>query len=403
MSATSLIKLIIGVVLLVILIPLCTGIVAFNHQGEYMFLQSLTGHMRVKMNPGPTFKLWSRVEILKQVVTISIGDAKDKSSAQIEPIVVQFCDLGKAKLNGLVRIQLPNTEKQIIEIIRQYSGGYDHFVENGIVPVVQNAFKLAANLRGAQEAAQTLALMQQDIEDQLMFGMYVTVPITTIDTVWETNGNERIAKVEKKVLTAIARDPTGQPKRTKHILMELGCKVTSCQIGVPDFEKAVDDAIQLRREQALRTEVAKQEALRAQQEAITTEAKGRAIAMQAKWEQEKIKVEAVTAAEKDRDVAILQEVAAGHKKQALILEGEGEAKKRQLIMAADGALDKKLAAVIRIDSMYAEAVKGYQGNWVPQILMGNSDGKANNANDLIDLLKVKAAKDLSVDLSVKAK
>ena len=81
--------------------------------------------------------------------------------------------------------------------------------------------------------------------------------------------------------------------------------------------------------------------------------------------------------------------------------GEGEAERKKLVMQADGALDPKLKAYIEVNAKYAEAIANYKGDWVPKVVMGQSAGsKGNGAQDMIDLLSVKTAKELGLDMSV---
>ncbi len=86
------------------------------------------------------------------------------------------------------------------------------------------------------------------------------------------------------------------------------------------------------------------EAKQAEQRAITIGKQGEANAAEAKWKQEVVRSTEVTMAQKDLDVADLAVKTAEKVKQAKILQGQGEAAARQLIMAADGGLDKKLEA-----------------------------------------------------------
>jgi len=44
-------------------------------------------------------------------------------------------------------------------------------------------------------------------------------------------------------------------------------------------------------------------------------------------------------------------------------------------MEADGALEKKLDAFIKVNKVYAEAVQGYQGSLVPTVIMGEHHGR----------------------------
>jgi hypothetical protein len=71
-------------------------------------------------------------------------------------------------------------------------------------------------------------------------------------------------------------------------------------------------------------------------------------------------------------------------------------------MQADGALEKKLEAYVKVNELYAAAIGQYKGNWVPTVQQGASSGSQNGAVDLLNLLSVKAAKDLALDLSLPA-
>ena len=116
-----------------------------------------------------------------------------------------------------------------------------------------------------------------------------------------------------------------------------------------------------------------------------------------------IKAKLVTEAEARKAVAALDVQTADLRKRELELQGEGEAAKRRAIMQADGALQVKLEVYKSVMHDAFEAVKGYQGNWVPGVVMagsGPSGHTGNGAMDMINLMSVKAAQDLSLNLSV---
>ena len=149
----------------------------------------------------------------------------------------------------------------------------------------------------------------------------------------------------------------------------------------------------------------------AEQRALTAVKEGEADAAKAKWEQEVIKAKAVTKAEQEKAVAELQAKkllrvaeldaqAAGQEKTANKLRGDGEAYRKRVVMEADGALEAKIEAAKYIHQNYALALQNYNGDWVPQTVIGGSgDGEyANGGMDLINMLLVKTAKDLSLDL-----
>jgi regulator of protease activity HflC (stomatin/prohibitin superfamily) len=161
--------------------------------------------------------------------------------------------------------------------------------------------------------------------------------------------------------------------------------------------------IKKQRDQTLQTEVAKQNAIRANQDKLTAEAEGLAAVMKVKYQKEQEKQAAVTDAEKEKAVASLMRDAAEFTKKKLILEGEGEAEKRKLIMSADGALEKKLEAYKAVQQMWSEAFSKYSGQIVPTTVMGGSVGGGNGATNFMEIMTAKAARDLSLDLSVPGK
>lgn len=67
--------------------------------------------------------------------------------------------------------------------------------------------------------------------------------------------------------------------------------------------------------------------------------------------------------------------------------------------AADGVLTQNLDAWVKAQTVWADAVSKYKGNWVPAVQSGPTGG-GNGGMDLIQLLTAKAAKDLALDMSV---
>lgn len=150
------------------------------------------------------------------------------------------------------------------------------------------------------------------------------------------------------------------------------------------------------------------DAKKAEQRTITVSEQGKATAAEAKWKQEAEKAKEVVLAQQKLEVATLDAKAAEQTKLKEVLLGEGEATRKRLVMEADGALEKKLDAMIRINERYAQAIENYKGDWVPNFVMGSSQAGISNvagsgAMELIQLLTAKTARDLSVDWNVSGK
>jgi len=207
-----------------------------------------------------------------------------------------------------------------------------------------------------------------------------------------------------------------------------GCLRANTGISLAQFEiKQIvyDDRVKLQiqkqQELAMAVATSRAEAEKAEQEKKTATAQGEARVTEAKYAKEQEKIRAVVDAEKDKAVAItgaerdkevaetgglkdkrvaeLQRQAAEENKRRMILEGEGEAQKRKLIMEADGALTLKLDAYKSAMQAWAQA---YSVRQVPQIVTGGGAGAAGGeggAQLMMELLSIKAAKDLALDLS----
>lgn len=205
------------------------------------------------------------------------------------------------------------------------------------------------------------------------------------------------------------------------------------------YDPEIEDQIKAQQKAIANIQISTAQAKQAQQDAITAEAQGQAKAATAKWEKEVLrtaatvaaqqekdvavlnasrdkevaetaatrdKVVALTAANRDREVAELRKETADNEKQAAILRGEGEARARELVMSADGALKQKLDAWLEAQKAYASAIGSYKGAWVPSVVMGASNGSNTNAaggaQQLIDMLTAKTARDLGLSLDVTA-
>lgn len=141
----------------------------------------------------------------------------------------------------------------------------------------------------------------------------------------------------------------------------------------------------------------------ATQQALTTAKEGEAAAAKAKWEQETIKAQKVTEAQQELEVQKLNTEKAASFKQQQILEGEGEGAKKRAIMQANGALEQKLATYERVQAMWAKAFGDYSGSLVPAYISGGGGNQVNAGSQFMELMMMKTAKDLNLDLKSNSK
>ena len=370
-----------AVIALLVLVILGGRLIETNNQGEFQVKQAfITGNMTARMSPG-TYGQWlGTVKTFRQVATVGFGDQKGEGSADIIGIPVIFSDGSKATISGLVRIKLPDTQEGAVNLLGEYAEGYDHFIRSGVVPVIQNAVKLSANLRSAQDAYTTLALFQQAIDDQLENGIYLTR--SEMKEFTTATGD-----VETRQTTQIMKDSAGNYIRKPNRIQELSCEVLECVIDVPTFDPTVEQSIAARKDEAMKTELSKQEALRAKQEAITAEQQGLANVAPARYEKEVELVKATTDARKVFEVAEFKAKEALENKKALIAKGEGEAEAARLKVRAGLTPQEDAEWNYKTQVGVAEAyAKASPGAFVPEIMVvGGGSGGSNTAMDAVGL------------------
>jgi hypothetical protein len=238
--------------------------------------------------------------------------------------------------------------------------------------------------------------MLQFIEDQAVHGVYQTQSreIDTKDLI--TGENKRTVVVE------IRRDTTGNVLRQEDSpLARFGVRVYNLSINEIKYDDAVEKQIAAQQEATMQVQTARANALKAEQDAITTAKQGEAAAVKTKWEQEQINSKLVAEAEGRKKAAQLDKEAAEFTKQKDILLGQGEAEKQRLLMEANGALDPKLEAYKAVNKVWADAFARMQVPVVPStVIGGNGTSGSNSAQNLMDMLQIKTAKELSLDLNV---
>lgn len=364
---------------------------------EILVIQSVSGNLKVSTEPGPQWQGFGTVTSYPRQTQYLFGVADGNDTS----IKLQFNDGGTATLHGSVNWEMPLDKASILKIHKNF-GSASGVESRAVVKMMDAATYLAGPLMSSIESAgERRSELVNVINDQAERGVYVTRVVAKQVT-------EELSKETKTVnITEIQRNADGTPKRQQgSILAEFNIKLQPISIKNLDYDDIVKKQIVDRQKSTTAVQLAIAQALKAEQDAITAEKNGMATAAKAKWDQETIKAQQVTEAEQKRDVAKLAQEEAQFYKDQQILIGQGDAKRKELVMAADGALDPKLKAYITVQAVWAQAFKDYQGNMVPSIVMGGGDSKqssAGNAQMLVDMLTAKTAKDLALDKTVTGK
>jgi len=373
---------------------------------EIVVIQSpVAGDLKVVADPGWTWQgmgtvtKYPRRNELRFLDTECIkANADAKMTAATGGLPIRFYDGGNATLCGTISWLMPLDPKSVIDIHKEFRSA-DAFEVQAIRRSMQSAATFSGpTMTSFESAAGKRNELLQIMNDQTLNGVYQTIS--------KNVRAKDIAGVEKDMtVTEIVRDEKGQPRRAQASYVEK-YKVQMLPMTISHFayEKRVEEQIQQQQAATNAAVVAIANAKKADQDAITAEAQGRATAAKAEWEQKTIAAKTIAQADAQVTIANASVKEAEAFKKAETLRGEGEAARKRLVMEADGQLDKKLEAIVSINKMYAEAIKSAQpGAWSPSVVMGGgSQGNGgSNAAALVDLMTAKTAKEVGVDLSVK--
>lgn len=367
---------------------------------DLMVVQSVTGELNVYTTPGPHWQGFGTVTTYPRQPQYSFcstaGVLCDGANAPAKKL--RFNDGGHANLNGFVLWEMPSDAKSIIEIHKRF-GSPEAVQGRAVAKMIDGAVYLAGPLMSSTESSGSRrAELVQVINDQAENGVYVThaEQITVIDPITKEQKTESVTKI------ALGAD--GLPKRQLgSVLSELNIKLQPMSISELQYDDIVEKQIKQRQEATTAVQIAVANSIRAQQDAKTAEATGMAKAATAKWAQEVLKATEVTKAQQALEVAQLDTKTAEQTKQTQILLGQGEAERKKLVMAADGALDQKLIAWTKAQGYWADAYAKNTSALVPQIMLGGSGDGSTNAmssiQNIMQLVGVKAATEIGLDLS----
>ncbi len=316
-------------------------------------------------------------------------------------IKVRFNDAGHADMTGSIQYEMPLDEKNLTALHVRF-GSPEAIQKQLVETVVNKSVYMTGPLMSSKESyAEKRPALLRLIEDQVEGGVFKTISK-------EVRTKDQMTGAEKTIIVVeLIAGKNGLPERQEEgQLTKFGIRPFNLSITEVAYDDQVERQIQDQQKLTMQVQTAMAEARQAEQKTITVSKEGEANAAKAKWEQEVIKAKAVTEAQQKLEVARLDAQAAEQTKRKLILEGEGEATKRQLIMNADGALGQKLDTYKYSIDKLADAIKNYQGNWVPTVVMagpGGSGGQAtagSGALTFMEILAAKAAHDLGIDMGV---
>ena len=375
----------------------------YNDMGYREIVETPTGKKYVIFNNGVYFKFpGSKITTYPNVITISHrGGENTGSTIDAKSILIRFNDATEAYAQTVVRFRLPDVESDMLMLHSEYVNR-EYIAMKGLAPFTIECLKNSAQLMDSeQHYSGGRAQLSQYFQDQLEDGLFILDIQETFSKDTLTGENKRIYANKIRV------DENGESVRKESDLKVFGISIASATIENVDYESQVDEKLKKKIEASTRESVSKQNLVTAQQEAMTAEAEGRRQLVTIEYEEKQVQTQQVVQAETQVKLAekdlLKQKIALDAAKleaQKIKALAEAEAYAKQKVMAADGALDKKLEAYKEVQGLWANAFQNYKGDLVPKFQTGGGSG-GNAGLDFMEIMSAKAAMDLNLSTKVK--
>lgn len=400
----------IGVVVLLVVFALFNPF-SWNDAGYRTVITQAGGNQKVRFEPGVFYsgffskeQEWpNRIIISYQNEEASIIDPEiDENTVEIGPIEGMFSDGPTAKFRGTAQFNLPTDEEKMLEIHNDHKSP-QNLISARLGVYLAEALNSSSQLMNSEtHYSGGRAQMSQDYLEQMRNGVYIVKTVENIEF-------DSLEKSNKRVYTnQIVRGPNGVLARKASSIKAYGITVSDASIAGVTYSDQVTQRLKKKVESATEASIAKQKLMTAEQKRLTAEAEGKQKLVEIEYQQKQDQTKQVVAAQTQVELAkqdlekqniALQ--AAYKEAQKVKTLADAEAYAKQRVMQADGALDKKLEAYKEVQGYWANAFSKYEGDITPQIVSGGSGTSGSAWNELMQMIGLRTAKDLTLDLKNK--
>jgi regulator of protease activity HflC (stomatin/prohibitin superfamily) len=362
----------------------CLGRIGEDVKNEEIVVNQfpITGNMEYWTTPGFHWQWFGKTTSYYKTSQLWFG-AEDENKKQLGyPIDVTFNDASEGLIYGSLRVKLPTDPTYLARIQTDYNG-MERLMQDLVRPTVSKVIYASGPLMSAFESyAEKKNDLIEYITDQLNNGVYKTT-VRQEETVDPITGETKMVKIASLIADADA--PNGYRRSESSPFSYYGLEIGQVSISKIGYSETVRKQIAQQQEANMMVQTSKAKTLAAQQEAIRAEEAGKAAAMEAKWEQEKIKAVEVTKAEQAYEVARLQALEAKEIAKKIREQGEAEAHAARLKVQA-GLTPLEKATIEKETAIgVAQALANSQVRWVPEVMIAGSGNNGANPMDAVGL------------------
>lgn len=421
-------KPVIGVLVAIGAVVFFNGAFTYNEAGYQTHIRTIFGEEKVVTDVGYTTKWFGRSQPWKQAQTIQFTQAKGDDvddSLNVEGFRVTFLGNVDGGIEASTRFRLPQGE-QFLKIAREYRTP-ENFFSTAVVPAVKETLQTTASMMSADEYfAGGRSEFSTTFEDQLRNGQYhvrrienqITGDRTKNDDEGAVSGKDGTEVKRSQFEIIKLKSADGNFLRKGQTFRGFGVDVVEARITDVSPNPAFRGRMVKVQESQAQLALARQDRLREEEQKLLVIAKGEREVEEKRQLTLKDQIERTTSAETDKalalitaskmkEEALIQKDTAATQLETSVLEAkrtknlaDAEAHAKKVVIEANGALEQKLDALVKINAVWAQAAKDAK---VPEIVMGgdSSGSRHNEFSQMMSIMGVNAAKQLSADTSVK--
>jgi len=317
---------------------------------------------------------------------------------------IDFNDRGTGKISGSINYEHSVDHARLEEMYRRYPSQLA--LENSLIkPAVNSGIYITGQLMSSFESYSTRkSELVAYVEDQAQRGTYRTesVEVEVVDQLDPT----KTTTAMRSQIVADQTAPLGRARSGGGEIDRYGIRVFQFAIERLDYDETVNEQIKRQQEIMQSVNTSRARALEAQQNEITSVADGRARVAQAEAVQREKNATLVEEARGLAEQAKADAIRAEAQRQAAVLRAQGEAEANRLRVVAGLSPQERGALVLEAHKTWATAFANSSQPLVPAVVMGGGGGSQNamnGAQQMMDILGTRAARDFGLELSVAAR
>lgn len=355
-------------------------------------------------------KNFGKVNAWKKAMSIAAGnvtteqlsaeqDSARGASANLPALDLLFLDNVNAEISATARFRIPTGEEDFLKLVEEYRTPAN-FINQELIPAFQNTLDATTGLMRAEDYySGSKSEFQIAFREQMENGIYKVIRKEVKEQVVGRNSgtNESLdtesgPDTKTNIIVEVIEDENGFPVTRPQNFSNFGVQLVSARIIKVEPNASFRERMKLSQDSSAARSLARNDRLKEEEKRLFAIAEGERIVAEEKAKAEALQIKLQTEAETAADLTIIKarenlakeklsleqaQVQLEKKRldaESLKLAADAEAYAKAAVIEADGALDKKLNALVEIHKAYAAALSQMP---VPQTVIGGSTETGN--------------------------